>query len=180
MRPIISEITSLFQYLKLFREDPHQFRPDRCPHCKSVGRLNYHGIYYRKPDRENPSRSNLNPIPITRFYCTVCRRTCSVLPNCIAPHRWYMWEIQEEALKDIVLDSSFRKISKIITPSRRTIARWWYRLLECYPKHHLHLCSRFSWLGYSDDIKMFWRHLLAKMDLSVAMFALNEADVFVP
>jgi len=180
MRPIIPEITSLYQYLKLFSEDPHQFRPARCPHCNFVGSLNYHGIYCRKPDRENPSNATLNPIPITRFLCTVCRRTCSVLPECIAPRRWYMWPIQEEALSCIILDSSFREISNTINASRRTIARWWYRLLERYPEHHLHLCSRFSWLGYSDDIKKFWALLLAKIDLSAAMFALNEADVFVP
>ena len=180
MRPIISNNISIDQYLNLLREDPHQFRPACCPHCHTLGRLNYHGIYYRKPDRENPSHSSLNPIPITRFYCTVCKRTCSVLPECIPPRRWYLWSSQEKVISKVIAGSSFCQVAKQTQPSRSTITRWWYRLLERYPDHRAHLCSRFSWLGYSDDVAKFWRLLLKRQKLSAAMFVLNHVGVTVP
>lgn len=180
MRPIIPEITSLYQYLELFKENPLQFRPKFCPNCKAVVLMRYHGVYYRKPDRENPSTSNVNPIPVARFFCSICRRTCSVLPECIPPRRWYLWSTQQTVLAKIVNGVSFNKTANEVIPSRRTAARWWRCLNERYPEHYLHLCSRFPWLGYSDGIKKFWQSLFEKIKLSTAMFLLNNTGVFIP
>ncbi len=179
MSVIMPKITSLKQYLKLIAEDPHQLCPERCPYCGKAG-LNYHGCYYRKPDRENKGACNLNPIPITRFLCCSCGRTCSVLPECIPPRRWYIWKIQQVVLERLLSGECFRHIAKQVTPSRSTIARWWHRLKERYPIYRMVLCSRFSWLGYSDEVQGFWKKVMEKMALSAAMLVLNAGAVIIP
>ncbi len=179
MRAIMPKITSLYQYLTLVAEDPHQFCPERCLHCGKAG-LTYHGCYYRKSDRENVGDATLNPIPITRFLCGACGRTCSVLPECIPPRRWYTWKTQQSAITHYLSNMSFRNIASMLTPSRRTVARWWYRLKARYPLHRLHLCSRFPYLGKCDNVTSFWQRLLSTMTLSSAMWVLNAADVLIP
>ena len=179
MRPIVADILSLFQYVKHIQQDPRSFRPDVCPYC---GRKNprCHGHYARKADRENPSHSSLNPIWIFRFYCPDCCRTCSVLPECIPPHRWYLWVIQQAVLELFFLGQSFRKISQQLLPSRWTISRWVVRLRKRFELHALHLKSLFSWLGYTSGFIEFWQRCLAKMSLSTAMLQLNNLGVVIP
>jgi hypothetical protein len=66
---------------------PEAYRPDSCPHCRLAG-LWCHGCYYRKADRSAGVESH-NPVAVLRFLCRSCLRTCSRLPLCIAPRRWY-------------------------------------------------------------------------------------------
>ncbi|MBK9442558.1 MAG: hypothetical protein IPN53_15175 [Comamonadaceae bacterium] len=36
-----------------------------------------------------PSAKGCNPVPILRYLCNACKHTCSRLPACIAPRRWF-------------------------------------------------------------------------------------------
>jgi hypothetical protein len=88
MRPIVPGIGTLAQHLKQLKEAPETYRPKRCPHCGKAG-VWCHGAYTRKSDCEGRGDDCLNPVPIPRFYCCHCRRTCSALPECIPPRRWF-------------------------------------------------------------------------------------------
>jgi hypothetical protein len=150
-----------------------------CPYCGKTG-LWRHGFRYRKSDRENYKKSTLNPIPILRLYCRQCKRTCSVLPECIPPLRWYLWVIQEVIIKLRFSGISYNKISQHVIPSRWTISRWINRLIEKFKTHAFHLKSKWSWLGYKTKVDEFWLALLDKSSLSQAMFFLNSQTIFVP
>jgi len=91
MRRIVVGITSLEQHLQTLRQNPEVYRPQSCPDC-GFGRLWVHGSYGRKADRIGVGESNLNPIPIPRYRCADCKGTCSRVPECIAPRRWYSWK----------------------------------------------------------------------------------------
>ncbi|NEV65266.1 DUF6431 domain-containing protein [Thiorhodococcus minor] len=124
MPVILPGILSLEQHLAELRLNPEHYRPARCPHCGRAG-LGGHGHYARKADREGGGR--LNPIPIPRFCCAGCRRTCSVLPQCLAPRRWYGWALQQVVLVGLLAGTSARALSRGCLPGRRTIGRWWRR-----------------------------------------------------
>lgn len=176
MRPIIADILELPQYLELIKNDRSQLRPKTCPYCPHHF-VHFHGCFPRKPDRTN---SQLNPIPIFRFRCPECRRTCSVLPECISSRRWYMWLDQEVAIKDVAKDESFRKSARQSLPSRQSIARWWYRLVEQFEEHHQHFRVCYAELGKIITCKDFWVTLLKKISLSKAMLSLIQAKMAIP
>jgi hypothetical protein len=117
MREIIANIHSLAQHLKMMLQDPEHYKPGCCPHC-GLDILWNHGVYLRKSDRLNPPSQSLNLIPIPRFYCDGCKRTCSVLPECIPPRRWYLWATQQMVLSLVLLGISYRKIA-LDTPVSR-------------------------------------------------------------
>jgi transposase-like protein len=181
MACIFAGILSLTQHLSTLKNSPEAYCIDQCPHpdCGKSG-LWGHGFRYRKSDREHDEPSTLNPIPIQRLYCPSCKRTCSVLPACIPPWRWYLWLIQEEALRLYLSGQSFNKISQCIKPSRWTISRWLIRLKEQFKEHALHLKSRWSDLGYHQTFNDFWSAALNKIRLSQSMVFLNNQNVFVP
>ena len=85
---IVSGIATLHQHRETLGRAPDAYRPAACPHG-GLGGLWSHGGYQRKADRA--PRSLENPVPIPRFLCRGCQRTCSRLPACIAPRRWYDW-----------------------------------------------------------------------------------------
>ena len=111
MRIILAEIHELFQHISTIKDEPAVFRPDTCPTCSMQG-LRCHGHYERKADRVNPAGSNLNPIWIYRFYCLNCQHTCSVLPECIPPYRWYLWKMQQTVMLFYLSGLSRRQISQ--------------------------------------------------------------------
>jgi transposase-like protein len=119
---ILAEILSLLQYVAHYRDD----KIERLAHCTTCGLANpwYHGCYSRKSERSNPSGESLNPILIQRYYCPGCGKTCSVLPECIPPRRWYLWETQQTAISLFLLGQSARAVENQIPPSRHTIKRW--------------------------------------------------------
>jgi len=85
MQRIVAGITTLEQHVETTQKAAEVYRPKSCPHC-GLGVVHQHGHYERKADRRAvPPR--LNPIPILRYRCAGCRRTCSRLPECIAPRR---------------------------------------------------------------------------------------------
>lgn len=169
------------QHLNALNIKPEIYKPKFCPHpdCGMAG-LWCHGCYFRKPDRENPSNETLNPIPILRFYCKHCRCTCSVLPECMSPKRWYLWKAQQATLLLWLTGLSFNAISKKIKPSRTTIRRWMRRWSDAFNQQALHLKSFDSALGYQNSFEHFWSTLLGKIPLSTAMFRLWASHCPIP
>jgi hypothetical protein len=129
MACILAGILSLGQHLSTLKDNRQRYRLECCPHsdCGKSG-LWCHGYRYRKADRGTHDPSTLNPIPILRLYCPACQRTCSVLPECIPPLRWYLWVIQQAAVQLFFSGISLNEISQQIKPSRWTISRWIKRL----------------------------------------------------
>ena len=179
MRNIISAILTLLQYLNLLSVQSDNFRPSNCPHCGCSG-LWGHGCYDRKSDREFSGENNLNPIPILRFYCRHCKHTCSVLPECIPPRRWYLWELQQRVLQMMLTGISANNISQSELPSRWTISRWMKSLKSRFDEFASYLKSGFAWLGYCSDFTDFWQACFAQMSLSQVMLFLNNQGVIVP
>ena len=153
---------------------------DRCPCGKSNPWL--HGTYDRKSDRvATTSTESLNPIPVQRYYCPVCKKTCSVLPECIAPSRWYLWEIQALALISVFTGKSIFATANKIQISRQTISRWYGRLREQLIFHKDTLCSIFSELGQmSTKLNNFWLAVFKKISFGTAMRICHIAGVAIP
>ena len=179
MASIISGIMSLAQYLLTLNENPKQCNLETCPLCGMLG-LWKHGFYYRKADRENTRQNSLNPVPVSRFFCPSCRHTCSLLPECVPPLRWYLWSVQQAALLYFISGLGPTKISNKILPSRWTVGRWMARFKNQFELHALHFKSKWPWSGYNSSFNEFWPALLNKLNLSCAMLFLNSAGVAVP
>jgi hypothetical protein len=72
MHRIVFAFLTFEQHLRAVVATPQSYRPDCCPHC-GFGCLWGHGCYGRKADRSVDS--DLNPLPIPRYRCPLCRRT---------------------------------------------------------------------------------------------------------
>ena len=173
---ILTAITSLVQHLATLKDSFFRYRPDKCPLCGKSG-LWFHGVYYRKSDREN---EDLNPIPIPRFLCPHCEHTCSVLPECIPPRRWYLWLAQQAALQLLLSGQSQRAIAATLTLGRRTIGRWWKRFKEQFLQHESVLRSHYPELGRTTGMIDFWTACLEKISLATAMQLCHINEVVVP
>ncbi len=178
---IVAGVLSLLQHVITLKEEPKKYDVEYCPqpHCGKAG-LWGHGYRYRKACRENNSQESLNPIPIPRRYCPTCKHTCSVLPECIAPLRWYLWLVQQTAMRLFFSGMSFNKMSKTLRPTRWTLSRWIARLANQFALHVLHLKTKWPSLGYNTSLTHFWSALLHQMDLSHAMLFLSSQGIFVP
>jgi Domain of unknown function (DUF6431) len=106
MHRIVFAFPTLQQHLRAVRSTPQSYRPDACGHCGSAC-LWCHGCYHRKADRNDDG--SLNPVPVLRFRCSTCRRTCSRLPLCICPRRWYGWALQQQVLLLLLIGASLRR-----------------------------------------------------------------------
>lgn len=175
---IVASITSLQQHLDLLISHPLTYKPRVCPHC-GFGKLWCHGCYARKADRQ-PAVKSLNPIPIPRFLCFGCRRTCSRLPECIPPRRWYLWVKQQQVLLLLLTGCSLRQCAHRFGLDRRTIGRWWDWLKQRGHDFEFHLRSRFSVLGRAVDFQDFWQSCLTQLALSKVMCLLDHDGVRVP
>jgi transposase-like protein len=174
---IVAGIMSLMQHLT--QSDDHQNRLTHCPGC---GRAKpwLHGCYPRQSDRENKSSDSLNPILIQRYYCIGCTKTCSVLPECIPPRRWYLWKIQQAAILLFLLGNSARAVEKQVKPSRHTIKRWVTWLIMQFTLHKDTLCNYFPLFGLYTEPVDFWRHVFDKLSLSTAMRLCHVSGVRIP
>lgn len=183
IRPILSFITTLPQHLIHVEQHPKDYCPDRCPYCGLSG-LRLWGCYYRVPDRENPTSESMNPVKILRFICPdkECGRTCSTLPACIPPRRWYLWEDQQLVLSQLLNGASIRQVSQSLTPSRRTVARWWRWMNGCYKIFSLHILNRLHQeLGrHNRSVSDFWLALFERRSLMEGMVINLCAGVKVP
>jgi transposase-like protein len=179
MYRIVASINSLQQHLDSLANHPIIYRPRVCPHC-SFGQLWRHGCYLRKADRTGATSSSLNPIPIPRFLCRGCHQTCSRLPECIPPRRWYHWVIQQAVLLMLLTECSLRRCAKQCGPDRHTVRRWWRELQERHHEFAWLLRMRFPELGRSVDCSAFWQNCWQSMSLSQAMAWLDREGVIVP
>jgi len=179
MYRIVASINTLLQHLDSLANSPVIYRPNACPHC-SYGKLWCHGCYERKADRHSPTSDSFNPIPIPRYLCLGCHQTCSRLPECIAPRRWYDWVIQQTVISMLLSGCSLCGCSRQCKLDRRTIRRWWHKLQSRRHEFELFLRTRFPELGRSVDFADFWRNCLQTMSLSQAMAWLDREGVIVP
>jgi transposase-like protein len=180
MFDILAGFTTLIQYKNKAEYSLDEiFRPERCPSC---GKSNpwRHGTYPRESDRINPSSESLNSILIYRYYCPACGKTCSVLPECIPPRRWYLWETQQAAILLFLLNGSARAVEKQVKPSRHTIKRWVAWLITQFNLHKDVLCTHFPSFGLFTEPVGFWKHVFDKISLSTAMRLCHIAGVTIP
>jgi len=174
---ILANILTLIQS----KYDLSDHRPDYCVCCGKQDPWR-HGTFTRQPDRENPSKKSLNPINIQRYFCNVCKKTFSALPECISPRRWYTWEAQQLILELHLLGISAYSIAKICIPSYKTIRRWLARAKEqiIFHKGTLGGIDKFKDLNRTVDFKSFWHSCLDKMTLAAAMRLCHVSGISIP
>ena len=180
MFSILAGILSLIQYKTEVEIDlREEFRPQQCACC---GRENpwRHGPYMRNPDRINRSCDSLNPIFIQRYYCPDCGKTMSVLPECIPPRRWYLWETQQAVMLLFFSSNSARAVEKQVKPSRHTIKRWIAWLITQFNLHKDVLCNHCPLFGLFTEHVGFWKHVFNQLPLSTAMRLCHVAGVSIP
>ena len=178
MNRIVASVTTLLQHVEAVKQTPEIYRPLSCPHC-GIKIVWQHGCYTRKADRRWESDGSLNPVPILRYCCSACRRTCSRLPLCIAPRRWYDWSVQQGVLERLLNGFSQQHCARTDVPDRRTVGRWWHWLQECGQTFEVHLRSRLPELGRLAGFSDFWRQVFKSMGLAAAM-ALLDREMIVP
>jgi transposase-like protein len=176
---IIAGILSLAQHIRTINDKLLQ---PRLKYCLCCGKANprLHGSYHRKADRSGNQDESLNPVYIQRYYCTDCRRTCSVLPECMPPRRWYLWETQQATLVLVLSGKSLRAIARESLPSRHTIGRWVSRLKVQFHLHKDALCQHIADLGRTTGLADFWQACFSEITLSKAMCLCYAAGVPIP
>jgi transposase-like protein len=177
---ILPKILTLCQYKYEMDHNSEHNRPSKCAYCgKALPRR--HAKYERKAERGSASAGgSRSMIFIQRYYCGACKRTTSALPECIAPRRWYLWEIQQCALMLSLLGKSANAIAKDLIPSRHTISRWMRRFKERFILHKDTLCVHFSALGRTNGLSELWQACFEKCTLGAAMRLCHVAEVFIP
>jgi transposase-like protein len=181
MPHILTGILSLIQYKNdiepNFRE---ALRPERCECCGKV-KPHRHGKYPRQSaGGKNNSDASINPIKIQRYYCPSCRKTMSVLPECIPRNRWYLWSVQQVILLLFVQGVSITKIAKTQAPSRHTISRWIARFKNTFLVHRDTLIQIKTALSQCVTFHSFWTACLGLISLSKAMRLCHVSGVLVP
>jgi len=185
MRPILSEIHTfsqhIFTYLCLLED---KYKPQQCPHCGFPVIWN-HGTYPRKPDRIHNSQNTYNDLHISRYLCADqenCGKTCSTLPECLAPRRWYPWINQQWLLYCLLLGWTINQCDQYFPMSRSTILRWKKWLDERTFTFHTHLKNKFPEFGYfaMNTKNTFWLTCFEHYSLSHLMLFLNNQGLIVP
>jgi transposase-like protein len=176
MLRIVPLIASLQQHLSELERAPAAYRPPRCPHC-GFARLWNHGHYKRKADRGS---GVLNPIPVPRFVCRGCRVTCSVVPSCLPPRRWYAWSVQAAVLLSLLSGTSLRECADTSGCARSTVRRWWQWLQQRHEQLAFHLRSHWPEWGRAGSWQEFWQAALAQEPLREVMAWLDRQGVVVP
>jgi hypothetical protein len=180
---ILPDILTLAQHAKTLNQELKRYYPDHCSYCGHLI-LWFHGYYQRKSDREHALQESLNPILIPRFFCPHCKKTCSVLPECIPPKRWYLWLLQQQLLLQLLLGGSINAAhhsrAPPITPSRSTIARWWQRLQEQLQQQRDALCAHLHILAKKTGLIHFWQTCFEHFSLSKAMLICHQSGILIP
>jgi len=176
---ILTGIDTLEQHQCHLQQAPDDYRPPQCPSCGKAG-LWRHGCYGRKADRGSPASRTLNPVPVPRFRCRHCRGTCSTLPECIPPRRWYLWSVQQAALQLLLTAVSLLAASARLVPSRKTLRRWWRGFRDGFAQHAGCLRARLPALGRTAGFGAFWQVCLTQLPLSRAMAWVRQDGATVP
>jgi len=184
---IVPSILSLLLHRRQLDLDPQKYRPQRCPHpqCRRAGGMWCHGSYRRcvrgKARRKSEhDQAQGEEILIPRYRCRYCRHTCASLPSCVAPRRWYTWEVQEAVLMLLLRGGPLNECARRFLPSRRTALRWWRWLEGRDTCLAFHLCSRWPDLGRAAGWCELWWHCLSRRPLSEVMAFLSCEGVAVP
>lgn len=181
---ILSGIHTLNQHLSTWLSNPQAYKPNHCPHCFST-HLWAHGCYERKAQCEIQANSGCS-VPIPRFLCAICKRTCSTLPEFIPPRRWYYWLVQQLALSLLLIGGSLLSVWFSLFdrhprgPSQSTLQRWFANLKHQHHEHHFCLCSVMPELGYTPNFTDFWQACLQKIPLSSAMVMVHRSGFPTP
>lgn len=178
MQVILSGIECLNQHIKQLKDHPDSYRPSQCPGCGKAG-LWCHGRYPRWPGRNLDDR-HLNPVFIPRFLCPECGQTCSVLPACIPPRRWYLWAVQQLVLSAILVGRSIRSVSRQVGPVRSTVRRWRHWLEDRFIECASALRSVFAEFGRDQTVESFWPSVWRVMSLAKAMGYCHQYGLTVP
>ena len=178
MDRILASIISLEQHAQALAGDSEAYRPTSCPHCRTGG-LWRHGCYQRKADRNVGAGTSLNPVAVLRFLCRACERTCSRLPACISPRRWYDWAVQQVVLLMLLAGGSVHRCAACTCRDRHTVRRWRDWLRGRSETFAFFLRSRLPESGRFADHESFWRNVIDALSLEQAM-ALLDRDLVVP
>jgi len=176
---ILPGITCLLQYLNYIKFILAECKPKFCSHCGNLKVWGW-GFYYREAYRRGGSFSMLDPIPIQRFYCPSCHRTTSILPECMSPRRWYLWQQQQEVILLCLAGASLSKVSRQAGPSRSTARRWLVWVQDQFRYHKDAICSHWSGLGLANNYADFWQNCFQKTSLARGMYLCGVAGVSVP
>lgn len=179
MYTIVADILSLQQHLETLAQKPENYRTKCCPACGKNGVWG-HGYYYRKSDRS--PKPTQNPIPIPRYICPGCKRTHSVLPECIPPRRWYLWLTQQIVFAELLAGKSLRFVSQLFSnlPSRSTCKRWLGNLKDKFLSQAQALRALITDLGRQPNFAAFWQACLKIIPLSAAMRLCYQNGVQIP
>ncbi|MBK6637439.1 MAG: hypothetical protein IPG34_06980 [Rhodocyclaceae bacterium] len=178
MQRIVAGIMTLAQHERALAQTPEIYQPGCCPHC-GIKIVWKHGCYYRKADLCHRGEASHNPVPILRYCCSVCKRTCSRLPECIAPRRWYNWLLQQLWLRAVLEAAASPPAPDGPSPAPRTVGRWADWLRERTGELRLALTSRFAELGRLGNDPEFWLGVFEGLGLSRAM-AWCDGEMSVP
>ena len=180
MYRIVSGIITHQQHIETLHSTPEVYRPPRCPGCGLAG-LWRHGCYSRKANRRPAFDDEcLNPIPIPRFRCPGCWRTCSRLPSCIPPRRWHSWLLQQQVLQCLLAGCSFHRCAAMFGLCRHTVRRWRNWLESRTPEFEFILRSRLAEWGRAANWKSFWTGCLSCTPLSEVMAWLDFDGLDIP
>ena len=179
MRPILTDIMTIMQHLSRVKSKPDPYRPEHCPDCNHhiVWK---HGSYFRKSVRDHQCPSSLELVPISRYICVKCKKTCSTLPECIPPRRWYLWAVQQACMVACLLGKKVSQIATEQLPRRQTISRWERHRHEQFKEHQFYLLARFQEFGRQTNFKDFWSKCLSQFSLSRIYYFLNLDDFNIP
>ena len=184
---IVPLISSLPQHRQEIELDPQQYRPSKCPHpkCGRAGGLWAHGHYKRKVRGKakrdcDHERAQGEVILVPRYLCRYCGDTCSSLPTCVPPRRWYIWDVQAAVLALLLAGGSLNECARQFLPSRRTACRWWRWLQARHALFADRLRSRWPDLGRAVDMRELWQKCMAMRPLSEAMAEIARQGTAVP
>jgi hypothetical protein len=178
MHRIVASIPTLAQHLAAIAQtDPDVYRPQACPGC-GVGGLWRHGCYFRKGEWCTGGETR-ELVPVLRYLCRKCVRTCSRLPLFMSPRRWYCWALQQVVLVLLLSGVSLGGCCDGTGRALRTVVRWRDWLKERGDGFAFVLRSRFPELGRICDHNAFWHHVIDSMSLAQAM-AWVDRELIVP
>jgi hypothetical protein len=105
-----------------------------------------------------------------------------MLPECIPPRSWYLWEVRQVIFLLLLAGTSIGRTHALngSRVCRKTIKRWWRHFHDSFPLHSFHLRLRFPCLGRHAGFADFWNTLLSLRPLSSAMCLLHHEGVIVP
>ena len=179
MPRIVPFVATVEEHLAKWISRPEDYRPKQCPHC-GLARLWCHGHYCRKADRGS---GELNPVPVPRYYCPGCKGTCSALPSCMAPRRWYLWSVQQVILVCLLAGVSLERCAAQWAergPALSTMRRWWRWLKGRHMEFAFYLRNRQPEWGRAGELQEFWRGAIEEEPLRELMASLDNEGLIVP